>query len=77
MRLPAPPLGGWGVIMNGAAYIFWIIFVIPLIAFLIWLVRQDKQKGKIGIAVVVGLVIMVVLYMYFKHMFDPYVNQPE
>jgi len=58
--------------MNGATYIFWIIFVIPLIAFLIWLVRQDKRKGKIGIAVVLGLVIMVVLYMYFKHMFGPY-----
>jgi hypothetical protein len=63
--------------MNGAAYIFWIIFVIPLIAFLIWLMRQDKRKGKIGIAVVVGLVIMVVVYMYFKHMFAPYVNVPD
>lgn len=58
--------------MNGATYIFWIIFVIPLIAFLIWLVRQDKRKGKIGIAVVVGLVILVVIYMYVKHMFAPY-----
>jgi uncharacterized membrane protein len=58
--------------MNGATYIFWIIFVIPLIAFLIWLVRQDKRKGKIGIAVVVGLVVMVVIYMYVKHMFGPY-----
>ena len=58
--------------MNGATYIFWIIFVIPLIAFLIWLVRQDKRTGKIGIAVVIGLVIMVIIYMYVKHMFEPY-----
>ncbi|WP_461448597.1 hypothetical protein [Mucilaginibacter sp.] len=58
--------------MNGATYIFWIIFVIPLIAFLIWLVRQDKRTGKIGIAVVIGLVIMVIIYMYVKHMFAPY-----
>jgi hypothetical protein len=58
--------------MNGAAYIFWIIFVIPLIAFLVWLVRQDKSKGKIGLAVVIGLVVMVIIYMYCKNMFAPY-----
>ena len=58
--------------MNGATYIFWIIFVIPLIAFLIWLVRQDKSKGKVGLGVVIGLVVLVVVYMYCKHMFSHY-----
>ena len=61
--------------MNGATYIFWIIFVIPLIAFLVWLVRQDKSKSRIGLAVVIGLVVMVIIYMYYKHMFAPYTKQ--
>jgi len=39
---------------------------------LVWLVRQDKRKGTIGLAVVIGLVVMVVIYMYYKHMFAPY-----
>lgn len=61
--------------MNAATYIFWAIFVIPLIVFLYWVMRQDKRKGKIGIIVLVILVVGVIVYMYFKKMFDPYVDQ--
>jgi Kef-type K+ transport system membrane component KefB len=46
---------------------------IPLIAFLIWLMRQDKRKGKIGIIVVIALVIFVISYMYYHNMFNHYI----
>jgi hypothetical protein len=61
--------------MNGATYIFWIVFVVPLIIFLAWLMRQDKRKGKIGIIVLVILIVGVIAYMYLKKMFAPYVEQ--
>jgi hypothetical protein len=56
--------------MNGASIIFYAVFVLPLIAFLIWLMRQDKQKGKIGLIVLIVLVVGVIAYMYFKQMFS-------
>jgi glucan phosphoethanolaminetransferase (alkaline phosphatase superfamily) len=52
--------------MNGATYIFWIIFVIPLIAFLVWLMRQDKRKGKVGLIVLAVLVVGVIAYLNTK-----------
>ena len=61
--------------MNAATYIFWIIFVIPLVVFLAWLMRQDKRKGKIGFIVLAVLVVGVIAYMYWKKMFDQYVPQ--
>jgi glucan phosphoethanolaminetransferase (alkaline phosphatase superfamily) len=61
--------------MNGATYIFWLVFVVPLIVFLAWLMRQDKRKGRIGIIVLVVLIVGVIAYMYLKKMFDPYVDQ--
>jgi len=61
--------------MNAATYIFWIIFVIPLIVFLAWLMKQDKRKGKIGFIVLAVIVVGVIAYMYWKKMFDHYVPQ--
>lgn len=56
--------------MNGASYIFWAIFVVPLIVFLVWVMRQDKRKGKLGLIVLLVLVVGVIVYMYFKKQFD-------
>jgi len=56
--------------MNGASVIFYAVFVLPLIVFLIWLMRQDKRKGKIGLIVLLVLVVGVIAYMYFKQMFS-------
>ena len=65
--------------MNGASVIFYAVFVLPLIAFLIWIMRQDKRKGKIGLIVLLITVIGVIAYMYVKKMFfldGPVYNAP-
>jgi uncharacterized membrane protein YqjE len=56
--------------MNGASIIFYLVFVIPLIVFIAWLMRQDKRKGKIGLVVLVVLIVGVIAYMYSKKMFS-------
>jgi uncharacterized membrane protein YqjE len=55
--------------MNGATVIFYAVFVIPLIVFLVWLMRQDKRKGTMGLVVLAVLIVGVIAYMYFKKMF--------
>lgn len=52
--------------MNAAGYIFYAVFVIPLIAFLVWIMRQDKRKGGIGLVVLSVIVIGVIVYIYVK-----------
>jgi peptidoglycan/LPS O-acetylase OafA/YrhL len=55
--------------MNGASVIFYAVFVVPLVIFLVWIMRQDKRKGKIGLIVLLVMVVGVIVYMYFKKMF--------
>lgn len=43
--------------MTGASWFFILIFAIPLIAFLFWLMKQDRRKGIWGIVIMVLLVI--------------------
>jgi len=43
--------------MTGASWFFILIFAIPLIAFLLWLMKQDRRKGIWGIIIVALLVI--------------------
>ncbi|RKR82175.1 hypothetical protein BDD43_2346 [Mucilaginibacter gracilis] len=50
--------------MPAASLIFWAIFVLPLVAFLIWLMRQDKKKGVTGLIVLAIMVVGVIVYMY-------------
>jgi uncharacterized membrane protein len=52
--------------MNIPSLIFYAVFVIPLVIFLIWLMRQDKRKGKIGLIVLAIMVIGGIAYMYWK-----------
>jgi cbb3-type cytochrome oxidase subunit 3 len=52
--------------MNFPSLIFYAVFVLPLVAFLIWLMRQDKRKGKIGLIVLAIMVIGGIAYMYWK-----------
>ncbi|MGK6350267.1 hypothetical protein [Parapedobacter sp. DT-150] len=47
--------------MTGTSWFFIFIFAIPLIAFLIWLMKQDKRKGIWGIIIVVVLTIGAIL----------------
>jgi hypothetical protein len=50
--------------MSAPSLIFWAIFVLPLLAFLIWVLRQDKRKGSIGLVVLATTVIGAILWMY-------------
>jgi hypothetical protein len=50
--------------MNIPSLIFWAIFVVPFLAFLIWLARQDKRKGVTGLIVVIATVAIAIIYMY-------------
>ncbi len=43
--------------MTGASWFFILIFAIPLIAFLFWLMKQDRRKGIWGIIIVALLAI--------------------
>ncbi len=52
--------------MKVASLIFWLIFVLPFVAFLIWLMRQDKRKGKTGLIVLAIIVIGGIVYMYLQ-----------
>jgi hypothetical protein len=53
--------------MSIPSLIFWSIFVLPLVAFLIWLVRQDKRKGWLGLIVVAVIVIGAIVYTIIKN----------
>ncbi|SKB85699.1 hypothetical protein [Daejeonella lutea] len=44
--------------------IFFLIFLIPLIGFLVWLMKEDKRKGKIGLMVLGFMVIAGIMFMY-------------
>jgi cbb3-type cytochrome oxidase subunit 3 len=52
--------------MSIPSFIFWAVFVLPLVAFLIWLMRQDKRKGITGLVVLAITVIGCIAYMYWK-----------
>ncbi|WDF56391.1 hypothetical protein [Mucilaginibacter sp. KACC 22063] len=52
--------------MSGASLIFWIVFAIPLFVFLIWVMKQDKKKGTIGLIVVIATILIAVIYMYAR-----------
>jgi hypothetical protein len=57
--------------MSIPSLIFWSIFVLPLVAFLIWLVRQDKRKGWLGLIVVAVIVIGAIVYTIVKNDGNP------
>jgi len=52
--------------MNFPSLIFWAVFVLPLVALLVWIMRQDKRKGSMGLIVLAIIVIGGIFYMYLK-----------
>ncbi|MBE9585960.1 hypothetical protein IM792_16015 [Mucilaginibacter sp. JRF] len=52
--------------MSIPSLIFWLIFVIPLVALLIWVMRQDKRRGMAGLMILLVIVAVGVIYMYLK-----------
>lgn len=54
--------------MSIPSLIFWAVFVLPLVVFLVWLIRQDKNRkmGITGLVILAVMVIVAVVYMYVK-----------
>ncbi|HVW95190.1 MAG TPA: hypothetical protein VHA56_04440 [Mucilaginibacter sp.] len=52
--------------MSAPSLIFWIIFVLPFVIFLTWIMRQDKRNVKTGLIVLAITVIGCIIYMYWK-----------
>lgn len=50
--------------MSYPTVLFILIFVVPLIGLLIWLMNKDKRKGKVGLAVLGIIVIIALTLMY-------------
>lgn len=53
--------------MSAAGIIFFLVFVIPLVGLLIYVMRQDKRKGLIGLivlGVLVAAAIIVAMTVY-------------
>jgi hypothetical protein len=48
--------------------VFFVVFVLPLSAFLVWLMRQEKHKkmATIGLVVVAVLIIGAIVYTYWQ-----------
>ncbi|MBS1532060.1 MAG: hypothetical protein JSU01_17295 [Bacteroidetes bacterium] len=50
--------------MTVASIIFFSVFVLPLVVFFIWLMRQDKRKGVTGLIILAILVTVAIVYTY-------------
>lgn len=48
--------------MNSMSFLFFGLMLIPFILFLAWVVKQDKKKNYIGLAVLV-LAILIAAYV--------------
>ena len=50
--------------LSTPSIIFFLIFLVPLVGFLAWLMKEDKRKGKIGLMVLGFMVIAGIMFMY-------------
>ena len=50
--------------LSTPSIIFFLVFLVPLVGFLIWLMKEDKRKGKIGLMVLGFMVIAGIMFMY-------------
>jgi hypothetical protein len=52
--------------MSIPSLIFWLIFVVPLVGLLVWIMRQDKRKGITGLVLLAITVVIGIVYMYVR-----------
>jgi uncharacterized membrane protein len=53
--------------MNIPSFIFYAVFLIPLVIFYVWLMRQDKKRNaRNGLIILAIMVIGGIIYMYWK-----------
>jgi glucan phosphoethanolaminetransferase (alkaline phosphatase superfamily) len=46
--------------------IFWLIFVVPMVAGLGWIMWQDKRRRKSGLVILIAMVVIAIVYMYVR-----------
>ncbi|TDO23333.1 hypothetical protein [Pedobacter duraquae] len=47
--------------MSTMSFVFIGLMLIPFIIFLVWLIKQDKKKNYLGIAVLIAAIIVAVI----------------
>lgn len=47
--------------MSSTSLLFFGLMLIPFVLFIIWLIKQDKKKNYIGLAVLVAAIIMAIV----------------
>ncbi|RZM20512.1 MAG: hypothetical protein EOO88_35970 [Pedobacter sp.] len=47
--------------MSTMSFVFIGLMLIPFIAFLAWVIRQDKRKNYMGIAILIAAIIVAVI----------------
>ena len=47
--------------MISTSWFFFLIFLVPLGGFLLWMMKQDKRKGWLGIIVISVMVIVAII----------------
>lgn len=52
--------------MSFPSIIFFLCFLLPLVGILVWVMRQDKRKGITGLIVLGLIVVLGVVYMFWK-----------
>lgn len=52
--------------MTLPSLIFWLVFALPLVGILVYIMRQDKRKGASGLVVLAIIVVIAVVYMYWR-----------
>lgn len=52
--------------MNAASYIFFGLLLIPMIVFLGWLLKKDKERSYLGIVVLIAMA-LIALFAIIKY----------
>jgi F0F1-type ATP synthase assembly protein I len=52
--------------MNSASYIFFGLLLIPLVVFLGWLLKKDKERSYLGIIVLIAMA-LIALFAIIKY----------
>lgn len=50
--------------MTNTSWFFFIIFLIPLCAFLFWLMKQDRKKGIIGAILLIIMIVSAIVVSF-------------
>ncbi len=52
--------------MNAASYIFFGLLLIPLIVFVVWLIKKDRSRNYLGLLVLIAMIV-IALFAVLKY----------